>query len=145
MEEKKMKILVAVDGSENSKRAIIEAKKYGEFFNGKITLLTVLKPIVPGHYSYLEPPKPDDFDRLEKEGEAILTESLSVFGYSTENINTVIRKGNPADEILQEAEKGQYDLIIMGSRGLGVFSRSFLGSVSNQVLNHTHTNVLIIK
>lgn len=143
--EKTKKILVAVDGSENSKRALLEAKKYGEVFGGSITILSVVKPMVPGHYSYLKPPTPEDNEVLENASKFLLQESLKVFDGFTGKVDAKLRRGNPADEILREAEEEGYDLIIMGSRGLGVFSRSFLGSVSNKVLNHTDTNILIIK
>ena len=82
--------------------------------------------------------------KLEKVSELILNESLKVFDDFKGDVNTKLRKGNLADEILLEAEE-EYDLIILGSRVLGVFSRSFLGSVSNKVLNHTRLNVLVIK
>lgn len=141
------KILVAVDGSENSKRALIEAKEYGEVFGGDVTILSVVKPMVPGHYSYLKPPTPEDNKVLENASKFLLKESLQVFDdFKGDGIvEAKLRRGNPADEILREAEEEEYDLIIMGSRGLGVFSRSFLGSVSNKVLNHTETNILIVK
>lgn len=142
---KKKKILVAVDGSENSKRALIEAKEYGDVFGGDITILTVVKPMVPGHYSYLKPPTPEDNEVLENASRFLLQESLKVFDNYEGFVEAKLRRGNPADEILREEEEEGYDLIIMGSRGLGVFSRSFLGSVSNKVLNHADTNVLVIK
>lgn len=143
----KKNILVAVDGSENSKRALLEAKEYGEVFGGDITILSVVKPMVPGHYSYLKPPTPADNKVLEDASKYLLKESLQEFDYfkGDGKVDAKLRRGNPADEILREAEEENYDLIIMGSRGLGVFSRSFLGSVSNKVLNHTETNILIIK
>lgn len=144
MEEKKMQILVAVDGSDNSNRAIIKAKQYSNVFDGQITLLTVLKPLAPGYYTYMEPPIPDE-KQMHGVGKSILEKSLEVLGKPKDEVITKIRIGNPADEILQEADEEEYDLIVMGSRGLGVFSRSFLGSVSNKVLNHTNTDVLIIK
>ena len=143
--EKQKKILVAVDGSENSKRALLEAKKYGEGFSGDITILSVVKPMVPGHYSYLKPPTPEDNKVLEDASKFLLQESLKAFDGYSGDVEAKLRRGNPADEILREAEEEGYDLIVMGSRGLGVFSRSFLGSVSNKVLNHADTNILIIR
>lgn len=144
MAEKKMEILVAADGSDNSERAVIEAMKYAEIFDADVTILTVVKSIILDHYAYLEPPKKEENEKLEKAGKVILDESLKIFAGFEGEVETKLRKGNPADEILQEAEEG-YDLIILGSRGLGVFSRSFLGSVSNKVLNHTDLNVLVVK
>lgn len=141
----KKNILVAVDGSENSRRALLEAKEYGEAFGGDITILSVVKPMVPGHYSYLKPPTPEDNEVLENASKFILKEALQEFVDYTGEVEAKLRRGNPADEILREAEEEDYDLIIMGSRGLGVFSRSFLGSVSDKVVHHTETDILIIK
>lgn len=136
MNEKK--ILVAVDGSDNSERALIEARKHGDAFGAEITILTVLN-----QSSAKSPGKRDQ--NWEETGQVILTESLKLFDDFKGEVITTVRNGDPADEILEEAEFGDFDLIIMGNRGLGIFSRTFLGSVSNKVLNHTKKNVLVIK
>lgn len=145
MEKKRKKILVAVDGSEHSKRAVHEAINYGQCFDSEITLLNIIKAISTMHYSQMKPPTIEDNEELTRAGQAILQEALSEVDVSGIEVSTKIKYGNPADEILQEAEEGNYDLIVMGSRGLGVFSRSFLGSVSNKVLHHTDTDALIIR
>lgn len=144
MKEKMKKILVAVDGSKNSERAVIEAKKYGEAFTSEITLLTVVKPLATAYYGNMELSKVDS-EKLESGKEAVLKKSLELFEEYEGKVHTKLRKGSPADEILEEAEDGAYDLIIMGSKGLGAFSRTILGSVSSKILNHTKTDVLIVK
>jgi nucleotide-binding universal stress UspA family protein len=53
--------------------------------------------------------------------------------------------GDPADEILRAAESYDVDVIVMGSRGLGRFSRAFLGSVSAKVCNHANSTCVIVK
>lgn len=144
MEEKAEKILVAVDGSDNSKRALVKAKQRGEQVGGEITILTVVDPISIGIYRYSELSQ-QDYSVLKSVGESILSESLKIIDDSTDKVTTKLKKGSPADEILKEAEDGEYDLIVMGSRGYGVFSKTILGSVSQKILNHTETDVLIIK
>ncbi len=145
MTNKKMNILLAVDGSENSERAVLEAKRYGQLFDVEITLLTVLIPIANQYYTYIAPPMLEEPHQSKEIGEAVLKEATKMLALSKERVHPKIEYGNPADVILREAEVGDYDLIILGSRGLGLFSRSFLGSVSNKVLHHTKTNVLIVK
>lgn len=145
MEEKRTKILVAVDGSDNSMRAVEKAKEYGDLFNGEIGLITVLKPLAVGNYSYISPEDLEDPETFKQSGNAILEKAIETFGKKRDRISRKISVGDPANEILREAKKGHYDLIIMGNRGLGLFSRSFLGSVSNKVLNHADSNVLIVK
>lgn len=144
MEDQKIKILVAIDGSNNSERALIEAKKLGEYMDGVITILTVLKPLAIPYYGKSELAKIDN-ENIERSKQEILDDAFEEFEDYPGEIKTKLRKGNPADEILEEAEEGAYDLIIMGSRGLGAFSRTILGSVSNKVLNHTKINVLTVK
>lgn len=140
----KKKILVAFDGSKNSQRALLEAKKQGEYMGGTITILTVLKPLAIPYYGNTELVKVDN-ENIEKAKQEILDEALIEFEDYPGEVKTKLRKGNPADEILEEADEGGYDLIVMGSRGLGAFSRTILGSVSNKVLNHTNINVLTVK
>ena len=83
--------------------------------------------------------------RNKKESLLLLDQALKVFDGFTGEVKTLFRNGDPGEEIIEEAEKGDYDLIIMGSRGRGIFTRTILGSISNKVLNHTNKNVLIIK
>ena len=51
----------------------------------------------------------------------------------------------PGVLIVEWAEKEEFDLVVMGSRGLNAISRAMLGSVSNKVLNNIHVSVLIVK
>lgn len=144
MDEKMEKILVAVDGSDHSERVLTEAKKQGEQGSKEIVILTVVDPIALGRYRYAELPELN-YEVLENAGEAVLANALEVLEDLQGKVHTKLQKGSPADEILKEAEDGEYDLIIMGSRGYGAISESILGSVSHKVLNHTETNVFIIK
>lgn len=137
------KILVAIDGSENSKRALIQAKEHAVCTGARVTIITVVKPRV--RYAAITYQASSAADLLELADEKILKKALKVFDDFTGQVDTELKQGDPADEIIKEAENGDYDLIIMGSRGLGAFSRSILGSVSNKVLNHVKRNVLIIK
>ena len=81
----------------------------------------------------------------ENAGASILRSAEKLFDGFTGDLKTKMRTGNPADQIIAEATDGDYDLVIMGSRGLGTFSRTFLGSISNNVLNHIDKDVLIVK
>lgn len=138
------KILVTTDGSDNSVRALEMAKKQAELTEAELTILTVLDPIAMYGYSYSELSERDT-QVLTSAGEYVLREALKVIDSFEGEVETKLKNGSPADEILKEAENGDYDLIVMGSRGLGVFSRRMLGSVSHKILNHTQTDVLIIK
>lgn len=139
------KILVATDGSENSERAIIEAKKYAEWSGAELTILTVVEYLVMRPYTSVEYPVMPDNEDLETVGESVLTNSLKLLNDFKGEVNTKLRRGNAADEIIKEASSGDFDLVIMGSKGLGIFSRTLLGSVSHKVLNNSTKNILIVK
>ena len=139
------KILVTTDGSDNSERALIEARKYAEWSGGEITIMTVVDYLVMKPYAGVELPILPDNEELENVGQSVLDNALKLFEGFTGELKTKLRRGNPGDEIIKESEADDYDLIIMGSRGRGTFSRAILGSVSNKVLNHTKKNVTIIK
>lgn len=143
MEKKTIKILVPIDGSKNSKRALIEAKRLAEYQGGEITLMTVVKPLIVPYFGNTELARLDQ-KNIETAKELLLTNTKKEFEHSSVKVETILKKGNPAEEILNEVEANDYDLIVMGSRGLGTFSKALLGSVSSRVLNHTRVNVLII-
>lgn len=137
------KFLVPVDGSYNSKRALVEAREYAKNLDAEITIVNVVKNL--RQYSSIGDESLTVKKTLTDKSYKILEKSLEPFDGYQVKVNTKLLKGNPAEQIIKEADEGNYDLIIMGSRGMGTFSRSILGSVSNKVLNHTDKNVLIIK
>ena len=58
---------------------------------------------------------------------------------------TVESIGHPADAIIDAAEQGGYDLIIVGSRGLNAVARFLTGSVSSRVVAHAPCSVLVVR
>ncbi len=82
---------------------------------------------------------------LEAEAGAILKraqESLKSDGVS---VQTELRRGVPAEEILKAADSEKVELIVMGSRGLSAVKAFLLGSVSDRVSHHSKCPVLIVK
>lgn len=61
------------------------------------------------------------------------------------SINTKLLQGNPSSAILDFCEKEKYDILVMGSRGMGKFKELVLGSVSSKVLHHSSCPVMIIR
>ena len=138
------KILVSVDGSENAKRALLEAKMIAKCTGADIDILTVMEYLVINAYMVEYKAMPLS-KNAKDDAQNILKDALSLFDDFDGKVDGLIESGEPADVIIETAREGNYDLIVMGSRGLGTFSRTMLGSVSNKVLNHGSTNVLIIK
>jgi nucleotide-binding universal stress UspA family protein len=127
-------LLVCVDGSENSIIALDYAAKLGKGMNSNITLLNV------------EERKLYDLSPMtaREGGELVISHALLQIGKPELNIERKVEFGIPSDVIVEVAEKGNCDLIIMGSRGLGTVKRFLIGSVSDDVSQKAGTSVLII-
>ncbi len=127
------KVLVPIDGSGRSDRALQYASVLAKKANAEMTLLYVQEPS-------LFRVKPE----LAKEiGTNILSKAAKkVKGVK---LNQKLESGNPAKMITQTADNGNYDLIAMGSRGHGALRGFLLGSVSNHVLHYAKHSVLIVK
>lgn len=138
-------ILVATDGSETSKKALVEARKLAECMGSKVTIINIASDLVAHPYLMNREYGIKTNEDLMKLGKELLDESLKIFEGFPGQVETIIRSGDAGREIIEESKKGEYDLIVMGSRGLGAFSRAMLGSVSNKVLNHVDTQVLVVK
>jgi nucleotide-binding universal stress UspA family protein len=144
-------ILVAIDGSEHSKKAVELAIDLAHLWNTSIYFIHVRRErenIPRGYeeYARLEGISPSEFYARVNGVEPFVSgaeKKAKVRGIG--KIECIIEQGDPANEILRTAERIDADLIVMGSRGLGRFSRAILGSVSTKVLNHTECTCITVK
>ncbi|MFA5576813.1 MAG: universal stress protein [Tissierellaceae bacterium] len=140
------KILVAVDGSDNANLALDKAKEIGLLNNSEIVILYVISCLRSCHpYAIDHVYEAEIHQVLMEQSKAILDESMKRFKDYPSKVASYIKCGDPAKEIIEKAHTEKCDLVIMGSRGLNVFSRAMLGSISNKVLNHIDISVLIVK
>ncbi|NLN07336.1 MAG: universal stress protein [Firmicutes bacterium] len=147
-----MKILVCTDNSKHSMKALKMAARLAECCKDKVETIDIVHvyhvdlPVSDFHstVTYIE-----QYEFLHKfkkeEGEKILEAAAQVFTGVDAEVNTILKEGHPAATIIKMAATGNYDLIIMGSRGLGGLKKALLGSVSNAVLQEVQTSVLIVK
>jgi nucleotide-binding universal stress UspA family protein len=138
-------VLVCVDGSQHSERALSEAIDIAATHRSRLTILTAV-PKPPGWAcaSLSVVPPPTLKDELEQESRAAL--QAAVDRVPREIPITKILTHRPIREaIAREAETGKYDLLVMGSRGRGALTSSVLGSVSHYALNHCGIPVLIVR
>ncbi len=142
------KILLATDGSEHSVRAAKEILKIAKPMQAEITALSVIQA-TPVYVGYDVPASPwiamEYLEGLEKSAQKILEEKKQFFAENGLSINTMLEKGQAADVICQIAKEKSFDLIAMGSRGLGGLQQLFLGSVSSSVIQCSEVPVLIVK
>ena len=138
------KVLVPVDGSENSLRALDHAIYLAKKTDANITAMNVIEnpPTV-----YVESQKllNDLLANFRAESARILDKCKQIAEKSDVKIETIIGEGDAASSIVGYAEKGGFDTIIIGRRGLGRFKEMVLGSISNKVLHHAKCSVLIVR
>lgn len=139
------KILVPIDGSEFSKKSMLKAKELATALGSDITLLNVINPLKDVKYMHNKEYHLDMNRSLIKESDELLSAALESFKDFPGNVSAIHKKGDTVEEIVKLAEEGEYNLVIMGSRGAGAFSRTLLGSVSDKVVHHIKTSVLIVK
>jgi nucleotide-binding universal stress UspA family protein len=127
------KILIPVDGSTYSIQGVEHAAYLAGELKGSIDKITILRVI--NLALYMERIK-EGIDP-EEEAKKILEEAKAVLlkaGVSEGLISTKVGVGAPADEILKEAEEGDYHLIIMGRKGRTALKDFILGGVSSTIL-----------
>ena len=120
-------------------------------FDGKITLIHVYSAVRP---ATMTPPR---ISVMTPTGVAILVEGVreagaSVLADGEERVKaegvqdeTLLREGQTVQEILKTAREGEFDLIVMGSRGLSKMKEMFLRSVSDGVIRNASCPVLVVK
>lgn len=139
------KILVPVDGSDNSIKALEKAYELGTLKNSEILILTVVNSQRDNPYIVDQDYTSELSKKNIAQGKKILEESKKKLeGYPGE-VKTLLRNGDVAETIIDIAEDEGYNVIIMGRRGLNESSRSLLGSVSNKVITYANTSVLVVK
>lgn len=139
------RILVPVDGSEDSVKALNKAKEIGLLNSSEILILTVVNSQRDNPYIIEQDYTSELSKKNIEKGKRILEASLEVIGDYPGSVKTMIRNGDVAETIIDIAEDESYDLIVMGRRGANISSRSLLGSVSNKVINYAPKSVLVVK
>jgi nucleotide-binding universal stress UspA family protein len=138
--------MVAVDGSNYSDKAVDYAIDLAKRFSARLTIIHVIKtPITFKRDMWDSQLMADLLDHFGKDGHSLLSSTLSKAIKAGIQSSTKLLQGNPADEIIKIAEDEAYDLIVLGSRGLGSVGRILLGSVSDNVSRHATCPILIIK
>lgn len=151
-----MKMLVCADGSKHSLKTIEEAVKIaGGCSPDDVAVIHVFQSHMDRSawfgregYSITK----EDMERIKEmweqdkeKSKEILTEAKEIFAKHNIEVKAIFKEGHAAHNIAQVANEEGYDLVVIGSRGLGGLKKLFLGSVSNAVLQEVHANVLVVK
>ncbi len=141
------KVLVPIDGSQFTERVISEACELAVNYGLDLVLLNV--QTLNAYSSLYESESLEDAEEMRHQmlSDKILNKAVEAAKtYAPDQkIDTVTAFGNPADEIIEYADKNQVDLIVIGSRGMSDIKRFLLGSISNKVVAHAKQSVLVVK
>lgn len=134
-------ILVGIDGSENSHRALTYARNLAEHYDAALCMLSAYRR-TSDLLGY------DDYEKLlarrKAAGQSILEEARKVLGETTITVEEELLEGPAADAILRAARIRKVDLIVVGSRGRGTLEGMVLGSVSSKVTQLAGCPVMVI-
>jgi nucleotide-binding universal stress UspA family protein len=138
------KMVVGVDGSDNSFRALDQAVQLAKQFSSELIMVFVVHIPVTS-YSYDVLGSLSVFNRLEEDGKDALAKCAEIASKAEVSSRTVLLSGDPAQGILDTATKEGADLLIVGSRGTGTLERLLIGSVSERVVRFSKCPVLVVK
>ena len=150
------RILVAVDGSESSKRASNVAVDIAEKYKAELHVMYAISPPTSQlAYSFPSITLPAQsqsaidayYAQARKIGMAIVNEAVAQAAKRSIKAKPELAEGvsSVVETIVDHATKDKVDLIVIGSRGLGGFKKLLLGSVSSGVVTHASCPVLVVR
>ncbi len=141
-----MKILLAVDSSETSEKAVEAVARQTWPEGSEVRIISVVD------LSFFPIPETGDFDQWEQGGRELMqaavnqaAERIRASQPNPPEISQLVINGHAKQEILDEAERWGADLIVVGSHGYRGLKRFVLGSVSQAIVSHAHCSVMVVR
>ncbi len=140
-----MKVLVAVDGSPFTKRMLAYLAAHDEWLGSQhaYTVLTVV-PTVPARAAAVLD-KETLASYYRDEAEKVFRPIRAFFARQGLSGDFVAKQGAAGDTIAAYADKGKYELLMLGSHGHGVLGNLVLGSVATKVVANSSVPVLLVR
>lgn len=135
------KILIAIDGSKTSMHALREVIDFSKSYNPDITIISVI------------PPYDGDLDALwinnidssiKRQCDIAISDALKIAKDAGISVSAVCEEGKIHEKIVDFADSGNYDLIVMGKKGMSLIEKAFVGSVTSRVIGYSRQDVLVI-
>jgi nucleotide-binding universal stress UspA family protein len=135
------RIVVGVDGSDSSLKALCWAARQAELTNSTLELITTWD--WPMSYGWAVP-LPSDYDPRTT-AQSLLDDAIATLGPTDPalDVHTTVVEGHPAPVLLQASRTA--DLLVVGSRGHGEFAGMLLGSVSEHCVTNAHCPVVVLR
>ncbi|WP_371504819.1 universal stress protein [Nitrosopumilus adriaticus] len=135
------KILVPLDGSKYSKKALQRACEMVHAFDSQIVLIYVVEKSIP--VNLLD--RKEYLQLLRKYGKKILSDANEVLSKNGISGKSLITEGNIVNEIDKVIKEEKCNLVVVGNKGLGTVARFLLGSVSNKLSQSSSCSIMIVK
>ena len=135
------KILVPLDGSKYSEKALQRACEFVEAFDSQLVLLYVVEKSIP--INLLD--RKEYLGMLQKFGNKTLDKANLVLSKKGIKAKILLKEGSIVHEIEKVVKKEKCNLVIVGNKGLGSVTRFLLGSISNKLAQTSSCSLLIIK
>nr|WP_256290289.1 universal stress protein [Halobellus inordinatus] len=133
------RIVIAVDGSDEAKRAARRGLRLAQGFDATVDALSVVE-----QKALRLTETANEKAQLRERGEAALTEIEELASEFSQTVNTNLQEGKPAVRISEYADEQDVDLIVVGRQGLTGLSRRLLGGVTERILHRSDVSVLVI-
>lgn len=135
-----LKILVPIDGSEFSFKALLHACELAKLLNSKILIVYVAEKLLPVNLD-----RKEYSEILRKFGKKTLEKATKISLDKGVEPKIIQLEGNVVNEIVKCAKKEKCNLIVVGQKGFGKTLRFLLGSISNKLANKSPCSILIVK
>ena len=133
------KILVGFDGSEGSEQALNRAMMLIDEYGELILLAVVPKP---SKKSFVDK---NMYKRLKAKAKSLIDGVITDLGEQDFEIKGLVEKGDPANVIIEIANKLKVDLIVLGSKGTSELGQNVLGNVANAVVQYAAKPVMVVR
>lgn len=136
-------LLLAVDGSDHSHRATDKAIELASL-SGKEASIEILY-VVDGKKSKADVLQYGDSDAASHKRKDMLKQFEEKIEHAHLTSKVSVLHGDPAETIIEQANNGSYDALVIGSRGLSTVQTMIIGSVSHKVMKYVKAPVLMVK
>ena len=139
-------ILVPIDLSEHSRKALACAADLGVCFHSRLVVLTVIEDRFPypDLFSF-DHPTEDFYKVMRERAHQELKKLVEHLPHIKAQADLYVTRGHPAEKIVEVAAREKADLIVMGTHGTSGLSHALLGSVTDKVLHRAPCPVLVVR
>lgn len=139
------KILVPIDGSKTSQKALEVSLNLAKQYSSEICILNVIQPFKIPATIYTAKAREKAREAERKKGKQLLEKALAKAVESGVEASMRLDYGEPADKIVEIAEEESFNLIVMGSKRKSATERFFLGSVASKVTRTASCPIFIVR